>query len=84
MTASQVVRYPLAMHTQIYPTDLTDRQWHLIKPLIPPPCPRARPRSVEMRHLINAILFLVVTGVQWRMLPREYPNWKTVYHYVRL
>ena len=37
-----------------------------------------------MRHLINAILFLVVTGAQWRMLPREYPNWKTVYHYFRL
>ena len=34
-----------------------------------------------MRHLIRAILFLVVTGVQWRMLPREYPNWKTVYHF---
>ena len=72
------------MHTQIYPTDLTDRQWHLIKPLIPPPRPGGRPRTVDMRHLINAILFLVVTGAQWRMLPREYPNWKTVYHYFRL
>jgi len=37
-----------------------------------------------MRHLINAILFLVVTGAQWRMLPPEYPNWTTVYHYFRL
>ena len=72
------------MHTQIYPTDLTDRQWHLIKPLIPPPRPGGRPRTVEMRQLINAILFLVVTGAQWRMLPREYPTWKTVYHYFRL
>ena len=72
------------MHTQLYPTDLTDRQWHLIKPLIPPPRPGGRPRTVEMRQLINAILFLVVTGAQWRMLPREYPNWKTVYHYFRL
>ena len=37
-----------------------------------------------MRQLVNAILFLVVTGAQWRMLPREYPTWKTVYHYFRL
>ena len=72
------------MHTQLYPTDLTDRQWHLIKPLIPPSRPGGRPRTVDMRHLINAILFLVVTGAQWRMLPREYPNWKTVYHSFRL
>lgn len=71
------------MTNQRYPTDLTDRQWDCIKELIPPPKPGGRPRSLEMRQVINAMLYIVVSGVQWRMLPREYPNWKSVYHYFR-
>jgi len=43
-----------------------------------------RPRSLDMRQVINAILYITVSGIQWRMLPREYPNWKSVYHYFRL
>jgi putative transposase len=71
------------MNNQRYPTDLTDRQWDCIKEIIPPPKPGGRPRSLEMRQVINAMLYIVVSGVQWRMLPREYPNWKSVYHYFR-
>jgi len=71
------------MNNQRYPTDLTDRQWDCIKELIPPPKPGGRPRSLEMRQVINAMLYLVVSGVQWRLLPHEYPNWKSVYHYFR-
>ena len=71
------------MNNQRYPTDLTDRQWDCIKQLIPPPKPGGRPRSLDMRQVINAMLYMVVSGVQWRMLPQEYPNWKSVYHYFR-
>jgi putative transposase len=69
------------MQNQMYPTDLTDRQWQCIMPLIPPAKLGGRPRSVDMRAVINAILYIVVTGAQWRMLPKDYPKWQTVYHY---
>lgn len=68
---------------QLYPTDLTDRQWDCIKGLIPAAKPGGRPRSLEMRAVINAIVYLVVSGCQWRMLPREYPGWQSVYYYFR-
>jgi putative transposase len=66
-----------------YPTDLTDNQWKLVKDLIPPAKSGGRPRSLDMRLVLNAILYVVVGGIQWRLLPREYPNWKSVYHYFR-
>ena len=71
------------MKHQTYPTDLTDRQWDCIKGLIPAAKPGGRPRSLEMRQVINAILYVVVRGCQWRMLPKEYPQWKRVYDYFR-
>jgi putative transposase len=72
------------MSDQLYPTDLTDRQWEYIKPLLPPAKLGGRPCTVDRRRILNAILYVVVSGVQWRLLPREYPNWKTVYHYFRI
>jgi putative transposase len=71
------------MQNQSYPTDLTDRQWQYIIPLMPSAKAGGRPRSVDLRQVINAILYLVVTGAQWRMLPKDYPKWQTVYHYFR-
>ena len=67
----------------LYPSDLKDSQWEHIKELIPPPKPGARPRELDMRLVLNAILYVVVGGIQWSMLPREYPKWKSVYHYFR-
>lgn len=69
---------------QLYPSDVTNHQWKHIKDLIPPPKPGGRPRELDMRLVLNAILYVVVGGIQWRMLPREYPKWKSVYHYFRL
>lgn len=74
----------MGVNTQIYPTDLLDSQWDIIQPLIPAAKLGGRPRSLDMRMVINAILYIVVGGIQWRMLPKEYPNWKSVYHYFRL
>ena len=65
------MRYALDMSKQSYPTDLSDRQWDCISPLVPLAKPGGRPRSVDMREVINAILYIVVTGCQWRMLPKD-------------
>ncbi|BCM88218.1 hypothetical protein IAD21_00825 [Abditibacteriota bacterium] len=69
---------------QLYPSDLPNRQWEHIKALIPPAKTGGRPRTLDMRLVINALLYVLIGGIQWRMLPREYPNWKSVYHYFRL
>jgi putative transposase len=71
------------MSNQLYPDDLTDREWEYIKPLIPAAKPGGRTRKTDMRLTINAIFYLNRTGCQWRYLPREYPPWETVYGYFR-
>ena len=65
----------------VYPTDMTDAQWETIAPLIPPAKPGGRPRRVDMRAVSNGIFYIVRTGCAWRMLPKEYPPWETVYYY---
>ena len=64
-----------------YPTDLTDRQWRRLEPHVPAARPGGRPRSADMREVINAILYVLRNGVVWRALPHDFPPWKTVYHY---
>ena len=68
---------------QRYPTDLTDGQWAVLAPLIPPAKPGGRPRSVAARAIVDAILYHLRNGGTWRSLPHDYPSWKTVYHYFR-
>jgi putative transposase len=67
-----------------YPTDLSDGQWQLIEPLLPEPKSGAgkpgRP-AFDRRRLVNAILYVVKSGCQWRLLPREFGCWQTVYGY---
>ena len=67
------------MPTTSSPSDLTDQQWGILAPLIPPAKPGGRSRTTNMRQMINAILYLVRSGCQWRMLPKEYPPWPTVW-----
>jgi putative transposase len=71
------------MSNQLYPSDLTDREWQYIKPLIPAAKPGGRSRHTDMRLTINAIFYVTRTGCPWRYLPREYPPWQTVYGYFR-
>jgi putative transposase len=61
------------------PSDLTDKQWQLIEPLLPPPSRVGRPRTICRRQVVNAILYVNRTGCQWRQLPHDFPNWRTVY-----
>lgn len=72
------------MATKLYPTDQTDHQGKCIEQLLPAPATRGRKRQLDMRHVLDAILYVVVGGIPWRMLPKEYPKWKSVYHYFRL
>ena len=67
----------------VYPTDLTDEQWRGFSRLIPPAKPGGRPRSVNMREVLNALFYLSRTGCAWRMLPKEYPPKDTVYYYFK-
>jgi putative transposase len=71
------------MPEKIYPSDLSDAQWKAIQPLIPAAKLGGRPRDVEMRWIINGILYIVRGGGSWRMLPKEYGPWPTVYGYFR-
>lgn len=64
-----------------YPSDLTDEQWAILEPLIPAPKHGGRPRSLDMREVINAILYLNRTGCQWDMLPHDLLPKSSVYQY---
>jgi putative transposase len=66
-----------------YSTDLSDAQWALIKPHLPPPQRGGRRRTVNLCAVINAIFYLLRTGCQWRLLPRDFPPWGTVWWYFR-
>jgi transposase len=71
-----------AMPIAHYDTDLTDAQWNLIEPHLPAPKRRGRPPT-PLRPLLNAILYVVKSGCQWRLLPKTFPPWQTVYHRFR-
>lgn len=69
------------MERRAFPSDPTDRQWALIEPLIPPKARGGRPRSVDMREVVNGLLYLNRHGGTWRALPHEFPKWQLVYQY---
>jgi len=64
-----------------YPSDLTDREWVLIAPLLPPAKPGGRPRTTDLRAVVEALLYLASSGCQWRMLPKDFPPVSTVQGY---
>ena len=69
------------MSEAFYITDLTNAEWQLLSDLIPAAKPGGRPRTQNMRMVVNAIVYVLRSGCHWRLLPHEYPNWKTVYDY---
>jgi putative transposase len=64
-------------------SDLTDAEWTLLEPLLPPESPVGRPRLHSLRLILNAIFYQLRTGGAWRFLPQEWPPWKTIYHSFR-
>jgi len=69
------------MRTHHYPSDITDAQWALIEPHIPPVHPGGRPRKTDVRDVLDAILYILRTGCQWRYLPVDFPPKSTVWRY---
>ena len=69
------------MNRKPYPNDLTDEEWAILEPLIPPAQRGGRPRTVNMRAVLNAIIYVLKTGCQWDHLPHDWPPKGTVYHY---
>jgi transposase len=67
-----------------YPSDLTDAEWALVGPLIPPAKRGGRPRDVNVREVLNAVFYLLSTGCQWDALPKDLPAKSTVYDYFAL
>jgi putative transposase len=76
--------YPSHMTRAPYSTDLTDAQWEILAPLIPDAPPWGRPRSVDIREVVNAILYVTRHGISWRALPHDFPKASTVYRYFSL
>ena len=72
------------MEGKRYPSDMSDDEWAILEPLLPPSKPGGRPRSANMREVMNGIFYVLRGGIPWRFLPKEFPPWKTVYHYFRL
>ena len=72
------------MKRKLYPSDLTDKQWTILAPLIPVAKTGGRPRRVNLREVVNGIFYILCGGCTWRMMPHDLPAWKTVYHYFRL
>ena len=71
------------MKRPAYPSDLSDREWQLLEPRLPPPKPGGRPITYPRREIVNAIRYVLRTGCAWRMLPHDLPPWRIVFHYFR-
>jgi len=71
------------MNRQPYPSDLTDHEWRIVESLLPPAHPGGRPRSVNLREVLNGIFYVVRSGRTWRMLANDLPSWGTVHYYYR-
>jgi len=77
------VRRPSARSRE-YPSDLTDAEWALVEPLIPPARRGGRPRDVNVREVLNAIFYVLSTGCQWKALPKDLPPKSTAHYYFML
>jgi len=70
-----------AQSRQSYPSDLSQKEWERLKPLVPMPKHVGRPAKYERLEIINGILYLLRTGCAWRLLPHDFPPWRIVFHY---
>jgi putative transposase len=71
------------MESRRYPTDLSDDEWRCIGPHLPEPTRRGRPRLHGLRAILDAVFYVLKSGCPWRLLPRDFPPWKTVYDWFR-
>lgn len=69
------------MARMTYPSDLTDEQWAILAPMIPPPHKEGHPRDADMREVVNGILYLLRTGCGWRLMPHDLPKHGTIFYH---
>jgi len=81
MCWTDFTRRQYARRASRYASDLTNREWGLISPLLPGPRRLGRPRRPDLREVVNALLYIASTGCQWRMLPKDFPPFTTVQAY---
>ena len=78
---TEITRPKYEREGQRYASDVTDAEWALIEPHMPAAKPLGRPREIELRAVLDAILYIARTGCQWRMLPKDFPAFTTVQGY---
>lgn len=71
------------MEDKRYPTDLSNDEWHCISPYLPRPTRRGRPRVHSFRVVLDAVFYVLKSGCPWRLLPKDFPPWKSVYDWFR-
>ena len=71
------------MESTIYPTDLSDEEWRCIRAHLPEPTGQGRPRLHSLRAILDAVFYVLKSGCPWRLLPKDFPPWKTVYDWFR-
>jgi transposase len=73
-------RLPARRETRRFASDLSDSEWGLVAPIIPPARRGGRPRDTNVREVLNGLLYLLRTGCQWKALPKDFPPKSTVHH----
>jgi transposase len=81
MSWTDFTRRQYERRTPRYASDVTDQEWSLIAPFMPPPRRLGRPRRTLLREVVNALLYIASTGCQWRMLPKDFPPYSTIQGY---
>src|ERR1041385_3518844 len=84
MSWTEITRAQYRRDDLICASDLNDAEWLLLSFFLPPACRVGRPREVELRRVLNAILYVLSTGCQWRALPERFPPRSTVQYYFYL
>ena len=84
MTWTEITREQYRRDHLVYASDATDAEWRLLSVFLPAPFRVGRPREVELRAVMNAILYILATGCQWRALPKDFPPRSTVQYYFYL
>lgn len=79
----QTLEFAVEVAIKRYPSDLKDKEWNILEPLLPQATGQGRPREYPWREVVNAMFYITRSGCSWRMMPSDLPYWVTVYHYFR-
>jgi len=81
MAWTEITRPQYQRDGLLYASSTAEEEWAVIGPHLPGPCRRGRPRTTDLRAVVDAIFYIVQTGCQWRLLPKDFPPWTTVQRY---